>query len=158
MLIEWNITKKRGNLRPVLSYSIRLEEHEKALAVPLVSIVSTIPKPMEDWQDHCYPGQFERTAEPVFSGFHVLESPSHKGHSWTHTVKLPWRENNEYPEVEASFLLLRDALEKELRAACLSQPMQLRGSVQTSREAKAGMAPGLLAERFARIAAQTRQF
>ena len=29
MRIEWKITKKRGNLRPVLHYSVELEEHEK---------------------------------------------------------------------------------------------------------------------------------
>ncbi len=41
MHIEWKITKKRGYMRPILQYSVRLEEHEKALALPIVSIVST---------------------------------------------------------------------------------------------------------------------
>ncbi|MDD4701991.1 MAG: hypothetical protein PHI96_07180 [Desulfovibrio sp.] len=60
MQIEWKIAKKRGNLRPVLSYSVHLEDHEKALALPVVCIVSSIPKPDEDRQDYCYPGLLER--------------------------------------------------------------------------------------------------
>ena len=35
MHIEWKITKKRGYLRPILQYSVRLEDHEKALALPI---------------------------------------------------------------------------------------------------------------------------
>ena len=34
MHIEWKITKKRGYYRPALHYFVRLEEHEKALALP----------------------------------------------------------------------------------------------------------------------------
>jgi hypothetical protein len=155
MRIEWKITKKRGNMRPVLSYRVRLEDHEKALALPMVSIVSTIPRPEEDAQEHCYPGRLERSPEPVYAGVHTLEAPSHLGHSWTRTLRLPWREDNEYPEIEDSFLLLREALEKELDAACRSTPMQTQGMVGTSDRAKVGMAPALLAERFLRAAGKS---
>ena len=81
MHIEWKITKKRGYLRPILQYSVRLEEHEKALALPIVSIVSTIPQPEEERQDYCYPGLFERAQGYTPTRFHTLEAPSHKGHS-----------------------------------------------------------------------------
>lgn len=153
MYIEWKITKKRGYLRPVLQYSVRLEEHEKALALPIVSIVSSIPQPEEERQDYCYPGLFERAEGYTPTRFHTLEAPSHKGHSWTRSLALPWRENNEYPEVEESFQRLRAALETEIEKADSSRPMSVAGSVQTSAAAKAMLAPNLLAERFLRLAA-----
>jgi len=153
MHIEWKITKKRGYMRPILQYSVRLEEHEKALALPIVSIVSTIPQPEEERQDYCYPGLFERAQGYTPTRFHTLEAPSHKGHSWTRSLTLPWRENNEYPEVEESFQRLRAALEAEIEKADSSQPMSMSGSVQTSAAAKVMLAPNLLAERFLRLAA-----
>ena len=153
MHIEWKITKKRGYFRPVLHYSVRLEDHEKALALPIVSIVSTIPQPEEERQDYCYPGLFERAAEYEPTRFYTLEAPSHKGHSWTRSLTLPWRNNNQYPEVEQSFQRLRDALEAEIERADQSHPMDQNGSVQTSKAAKVMLAPNLLAERFLRLAA-----
>lgn len=157
MHIEWKITKKRGYYRPVLQYSVRLEEHEKALALPIVSIVSTIPQPEEDRQDYCYPGLFERAADYTSTRFYTLEAPSHKGHSWTRNLTLPWRNNNEYPEVEQSFQHLRETLEAEIEKADQSQPMNLNGGVQTSAAAKVMLAPNLLAERFLRLAANASQ-
>ena len=150
MHIEWKIEKKRGNLRPDLRYSVRLEEHEKALALPPVSIISTIPKPEEERQDYCYPGQYERAEKQNNSNeeYHILEVPSHKGHSWMRSLRLPWRENNEYPEVEASFHLLRSVFETELHSAYESKPIADSYNLQTSNAAKRNIAPGVLAERF----------
>lgn len=149
MVIEWNIAKKRGNLRPVLTYAVRLEEHEKALALPGVSILSAIPKPEEDRQEYCYPGQYERrAATPGAAAFYELEAPSHRGHAWTRTLRLPWREDNGYPEVEASFLLLREAVERELERASGSAPMREEGALRTSLNARQGIAPSVLAERL----------
>ena len=153
MQIEWKITKKRGYFRPVLQYCVRLEEHEKALALPIVSITSTIPQPEEDRQDYCYPGLFEREANYSPTRFYSLEAPSHKGHSWTRNLTLPWRKNNLYPEVEQSFQHLREALEAELEKANHSQPISECGCVQTSAAAKIMLAPNLLAERFLNLAA-----
>ena len=155
MRIEWKITKKTGYLRPVLHYAVHLEDHEKALALPMVSIVSSIPKPEEERQDFCYPGMLERASDYIPTAFHVLEAPSHKGHSWTHDLRLPWREDNAYPEVEASFQNLRDALEREIARASASRPMDVTGSLNTSVQAKSMLAPDLLAQRFLRLAAET---
>ncbi|MBQ9405710.1 MAG: hypothetical protein IJU37_03105 [Desulfovibrio sp.] len=155
MRIEWHITKKRGNLRPVLHYAAHLEEHEKALALPEVRIVSTIPKPEEDRQDYCYPDCLERAEGYRPREFHVLESPSHKGHSWTHDLRLPWRADNAYPEVETSFQRLRDAVEREMERANASRPLDVSGGVRTSIQAKAMLAPDLIAERFLRLAARS---
>lgn len=157
MIIEWKIHKKPGNIRPLLTYWVKLEEHETALALPGVRMASSIPQPEESRQEHCYPGQYERANPPLFDGVYILESPSHKGCCTAKAFRLPWRENNEYPEVEASFALLREKLEEVLTAASQSQPMSVEGSLRTSAAARACIAPGVLAERFLRLAARAEQ-
>ena len=113
MHIEWNITKRRGNIRPILHYTVTLEEHERELALPFIRVVSTIPEPPDSWQEFCYPGQHERTGNPASGKTYDLEIPSHKGRLWKQSLRLPWREGNDYPEVEQSFKKLRDAFEAE---------------------------------------------
>ena len=156
MRIEWSITKKRGNLRPELSYTVLLEDHEKALALPALRVESTIPEPSDSWQEHCYPGQCERGGVPHKS-LYPLEVPSHKGRVWTQSLRLPWREDNTYPEVDASFAILREAFEKELAAAYASAPMQEEGALQSTAHSKRSIAPGLLAERFLHLAEKSRK-
>ena len=128
MRIDWKITKKRGNLRPLLTYTVTLEEHEKALALPPLRVRSSIPEPEDSWQEHCYPGQMERAEGGRHVSCYELESPSHRGKSWPQTLRLPWREDNAYPEVEASFLAFRKAFESLLEQACASAPMQEEGA------------------------------
>ena len=70
MHIEWNITKRRGNIRPVLHYTVTLEEHERELALPFIRVVSTIPEPPDSWQEFCYPGQHERAENPASGKSH----------------------------------------------------------------------------------------
>ena len=152
MQIEWNIHKERGNLRPVLSYRVRLEEHEKALALPQVQIQSSIPRPEEHNLKFCYPGVMERAAGYSPSAFYILETPSHMGHPMLHTLVLPWRADNAYPEVESSFEKLRDALEEEIRKACASEPMNEQGTVRASAQGKVRLAAGVAATRFLRLA------
>lgn len=152
MHIEWTINKDRGNLRPTLSYRVRLEEHEKALALPQVRVTSTIPKPDEHNTKYCYPGTMERAEGWKPSEFYTLETPSHIGHPLLHTLTLPWREDNKYPEVEESFCVLRDALEAEMERACQSAPMEEKGSVRASSEGKRLVAPDVAAVRFLRYA------
>ena len=79
MHIEWNITKRRGNIRPILHYTVTLEEHERELALPFIRVVSTIPEPPDSWQEFCYPGQHERAENPASGKTYDLEIPSHKG-------------------------------------------------------------------------------
>ncbi len=151
MKVEWTINKERGNMRPVLSYRVRLEEHEKALALPQVSIQSTIPQPEERNQKYCYPGVMERAEGYKPTAFYRLETPSHIGHPMLHSMTLPWRENNSYPEVTQSFEMLRDALEAEIRRACESKPMKESGCVQATTQSKQRLAPGVAAQRFLRL-------
>ncbi len=158
MKIEWTITKKRGNLRPILSYSFVIEKFEKELALPPILVESTIPEPLEPWQGHCYPNEFERSHEPHYKGYYRLELVSHKGRAWKQEMRLPWRADNNYPEIEESFQLLRDAFEKELACANTSGPMQESASMHLSDLTTQNIAPSVLAEKFLRFAKQENNF
>ncbi|MBP3731606.1 MAG: hypothetical protein J6I40_09080 [Mailhella sp.] len=155
MNIEWKITKKRGNLRPVLTYCVTLEEFEKELALPPLRVSSTIPEPQDSWQEYCYPGQMERAEGNEPSAFYELESPSHRGKSWPQTLRLPWREGNAYPEVEESFQNFRSEFEKMLRQAYASAPMNEERSLSSSNAVRAHVAPGVAAARFLRMAGRS---
>ena len=152
MRIEWNITKRRGNIRPILHYTVTLKEHERELALPFIRIASTIPEPPDSWQEFCYPGQHERSENPMSGKTYDLEIPSHKGRLWKQSLRLPWREENNYPEIEQSFKKLRDAFEAELKAAYDSLPMNESNALETSFESRRFIAPGVLAERFLALA------
>lgn len=150
MRIVWSIAKQRGNHRPVLRYEITLDEHEIALAVPVVRIESTIPEPRESWRPCCLPGEFERAGcDPA--SFRLLDTPSHAQVSCEASLRLPWREDNFYPEVEESMRMLRQAFEQAVSEAHASEPMneagELRGSLALRRE----MAPDALARRLLQL-------
>ncbi len=151
MRITWHIEKKRGNLRPTLTYDVILEGREKALALPYVRITSTIPEPPASWQAHCYPGEHERAGAPA-KGVYELATPSHAMGHLRQSLRLPWRQDNAYPEVEESFDRLRQALEAHLAAAHASQPMDMRGELTLSATLRRDMAPAVMAERLLRLA------
>ncbi|EFL50409.1 conserved hypothetical protein [Solidesulfovibrio fructosivorans JJ]] len=152
MRITWYIEKKRGNLRPKLTYSVVLEGYEKELALPYVRITSTIPEPPSSWQPHCHPGEFERSGAPA-AGCYELATPSHLMRNGSgQTLRLPWREDNAYPEVDASFQALREAFEEALATAHASEPMDERGELVVSPALKRDMAPAIMADRLLRLA------
>lgn len=159
MNISWVITKKRGNFRPVLQYTITLNDFERELGVPMVRMQSSIPKPPETSWEYCWPGQNERGAWPDGEAgaageggeFHQLATPAHKAGETVGFLKLPWRESNQYPEVEASFQALREAFERTLEEAAASAPIRLCGSLETSAEARRAIAPAFAAERLLRL-------
>jgi hypothetical protein len=151
MRITWHIEKKRGNLRPELSYDVILEGHEKVLALPYVRIDSFIPEPPSSWQAHCYPGEYERAGVPPV-GVYQLATPNHAMGRLRQSLRLPWREDNAYPEVEASFGALRQAFEAALAAAAASQPMDERGELALTASLKRQLAPSLMADRLLRLA------
>lgn len=150
MNIEWSITKKRGNHRPVLRYSISLTEFEKSLCMPAVRIESTIPKPPDASWVYCWPGQNER-GDWTPTERYLLMTPSHKTGESSESVKLPWRKGNDYPEVEASFTALRGAFERTLAEASDSPPMNETGRLETSGLAKKTIAPAYAAERILKV-------
>lgn len=148
MKLIWNIDKKRGNFRPVLTYRVELEDWERQLATPPLRMLSSIPEPPQSWQEHCYPGEGERAAVPATLGCYELEIPPHKGRFGSTSLRLPWREDNHYPEVEASFQALRQAFEAELGRTCASLPMRESGSLQLRPATLRAVAPGILAARL----------
>lgn len=150
MRISWKIEKKRGNLRPVLTYAVTLEDCERELATPPLSITSLIPEPPESWQEHCWPGQHERAAQTDRDALpcYQLAIPSHKGRHGSQSLRLPWRADNSYPEVEASFRLLREAFEQELRRAGDSHPMHEENSLELGRTALREVVPAIIGRRF----------
>lgn len=147
MKLLWHIEKKRGNFRPVLTYRVELDDWERELATPALRIDSSIPEPVRSWQDHCYPGELERGDEPPTSCY-PLEIPPHKGRFGSTSLRLPWRADNRYPEVEASFEALREAYETALAAARASEPMNERGSLRLSGASLRAAAPAILAARL----------
>lgn len=149
MNIEWTIIKKRGNFRPLLEYTVSLTEFECSLCLSGVRVESTIPKPPESSWSHCWPGQNER-GDWTPTQFHLLMTPSHKDGTTSARLKLPWREDNAYPEVEASFALLRTAFERALAHALDSAPMHVRGRLETSEPMRQAVAPALAAQRILR--------
>ncbi|MFW5735274.1 MAG: hypothetical protein ACOCWR_09450 [Oceanidesulfovibrio sp.] len=149
MNIEWTLSKKRGNFRPVLSYTITLTDYEKSLGVPAVRIQSTIPKPPDAGLAYCWPGQNERS-EWTPAEFHLLMTPPHTDGTITKSIKLPWREGNGYPEVDESFGLLRDSFERVLAESSASCPMIETGRLELSGKATSEIAPAFAAERILR--------
>ncbi len=157
MQISWQINKKRGYRRPTLTYSIELEAHEKALCLPAMRIQSTITEPVDSWQEHCWPGQYERANPPLFGTSYTIDIPSHEGRSWQQSLRLPWREDNTYPEVEETFRVVRTAYEKELMKAYASQPMEERRTLKATPTLAQHLAPGVLAERLLRFATRKQE-
>ncbi|PIE68814.1 MAG: hypothetical protein CSA21_05700 [Deltaproteobacteria bacterium] len=148
MKITWKIEKKRGNFRPILSWTITLEPFEQELAVSRVEVTTTIPKPPTAWESFCYPGVNERAEGWTCQDCLILDTPGHKTGSSSGSTRLPWRENREYPEVEEGFTALRDAFEQELMAVYDSLPMHETGALENSSEARKHLAPGFAAQRL----------
>ncbi len=147
MQIEWTITKGRGNLRPVLTYSMTLSEYEISLCMPAVRIESSISKPPDAGWQHCWPGQNER-GQWTPSEQYQLMTPTYRDRTVSHSIKLPWRKDNAYPEVEASFQALRDAFEAVLADSSDSAPLKRHGSLETSAHTKRHIAPAFAAARI----------
>ncbi len=154
MRIEWKIEKQRGNYRPKLTWKISLDEYEKNLALGSVEVETTLPKPPEDWEGFCYPGHNERVANWKPQSYYLLSTPCHKNIEMEGSARLPWREDNQYPEIEESFALLRNAFEQALRAAYNSLPLETKQHMNASAPAKKHIASDLAAQRLLRAVGQ----
>ena len=148
MKIEWNIKKAGGHLRPRLSYCLRLEPFEIKLAVPMVRITSTIPKPPDAWRSHVYPGMEETNENWIPLSFYELCTPSHKSGCLRDSIHLPMRCTGAYPEVKESFLVLRETYEKALMAAYRNSAFEIRDTLDISGETQKTVAPGIVAMQF----------
>ncbi|PIE69645.1 MAG: hypothetical protein CSA21_01215 [Deltaproteobacteria bacterium] len=67
--------------------------------------------------------------------------------------RLPFRESGEYPEVEESFLLLREKYEQIIREAYAHEPIDIRGELDLSAETKKAIAAKLTAKKILSLCA-----
>ncbi|NDV18651.1 hypothetical protein GO013_04355 [Pseudodesulfovibrio sp. JC047] len=147
MKIEWTISKKRGNHRPVLQYSIELESFEVDLAVPQVVVDSAIAKPPSAWRSFCYPGEDERGEGQL--EWYRLMSPSHKLKRISESVTLPWRgQTHEFVDVKAAFERLRHDFELVLKNAYESAPLNLVETLELSRNTRQHIVCGVASARI----------
>ncbi|NDV28529.1 hypothetical protein [Desulfovibrio sp. JC010] len=146
MIIEWNITKKRGNFRPLLTYTITLEDFEKELGLPQVVMQSSIPEPPESWSASCLPGKCERAGKDCST--YRLYTPDHKKGEVEGKFTLPWRVDSDYPEVKKSFTRLRADFETVLKEAYDSHPVDINGRLELSEDTRSHIASGLVSQRF----------
>ena len=147
MHIEWKIRKKAGHRRPKLDYRLALEPFEIELAVPMVRITSTIPKPPDPWQSHVWPGTLERGLQAP-DAVYDLCTPSHKTGSCHEVLTMPARCDKCYPEVEQSFRELRRAYEQVLLEAYENSAFEIDGRLEMTAETKRRIAPAAAAARF----------
>lgn len=154
MRIEWSITKKRGNFRPVLNITIEQTKDELDLEVGDVTIVSSIRRPPESYIPHCRPGRFERL--PGFTWDEEYYKITISGETSSGKLTLCWKPGAkpEYPEVEESINRLRNAYEKALKEAYDSGPLEVGGCLELTPETKRHIAPGLTAKRMLKIASK----
>lgn len=148
MKINWQIEKKRGNYRPKLSYQIMLEEFERELAVDAVQIKSSIAKLQDATKEYCMPGSHERHPDWQPQDYHYLSVPYFKDGKSSGVFRLPFRENGEYPEVEASFQLLRKEYEEVVKKAYAHQPIKTHGELDLTRKTKEAIAASLTAKKM----------
>lgn len=150
MLIEWKITKKAGHRRPKLRYRVALEPVEIDLAVPMVRITSTIPKPVDAWQSHRRPTTSKSHTEES-EDVYPLFTPSHETATCEEVLILPMREDNHYPEVEESFLQLRQTYEETLVTAYENSAFEKTGRLEMTLETKQRIVAGITANRFMEV-------
>lgn len=151
MEIHWSIKKKRGNYRPVLSWTITLTPLEQDLGLAPIAVDTGIPKPETHWEGHCYPDRNERGNSAMTETWEV-STPSHKSGRAEGQIILPWRQENDYPEVAEGFGRVRNAMEEAVTAAAASRPMDEKGRLELGEMAKKRLAPGVAADRMLRLA------
>ncbi|PIE66522.1 MAG: hypothetical protein CSA26_00530 [Desulfobacterales bacterium] len=148
MRINWKIVKQRGNYRPSLRYKLTLEEYERELAAHSVKIQSFLPCLGNPHQSFCLPGTFERSAEWQPVDYQWITTPSFKEGWLENYIRLPFRESGKYPEVEQSFILLREQHEQVIKAAYGWEPIDCTGELDTSNDTKEVIAAALTAQKM----------
>jgi len=148
MRIHWKIEKRQGNHRPLLSYALELEEHERALAVEAVNILSLIPKIDAPTTPYCLPGCHERARDWQARDYHWLTAPFFRDGRRDGSLRLPFRESNLYPEVEQSFVLLREAHEQVVQRAYRWEPIQEEKTLRLTPETRRTIAAKVTANRL----------
>ncbi len=151
MEISWNIIKSRGNFRPVVKYKIILEENEARLGIPPLKVDSEIRKPLVSWERHCFPGKNERAGLYADENYIVI-TPGFKNPESTGEMIIPWKENNNYCEVENCFIKVRNRIEDEILSAKNSLPLNEKFNIGFSEEFKTKRAPSSAIDMFLKAA------
>ncbi|PIE58660.1 MAG: hypothetical protein CSA33_01800 [Desulfobulbus propionicus] len=148
MNIQWSIDKRRGNYRPTLTYVITLEEHELAIAMHSVSITSSIPRIPNSGRAWCMPGCDERALNWSPKEFHQLHVPYFKTGMTNDFIRLPFREHDHYPEVEASFSDLRQTYEQVVAQVYAFKPFRQEQTMDMTSATKQKIAATLTAQKM----------
>ncbi|MCJ2163370.1 MULTISPECIES: hypothetical protein [unclassified Pseudodesulfovibrio] len=147
MKIEWTIQKKRGNHRPVLNYSIELEQFEIDLVVPQVVLESAIARPPSAWRSFCYPDQDERAGAGL--DWYRLMTPSHSMKRFSESLTLPWRApDSEFLDIKMAFERLRADFELILKNAHDSAPLDVVENLELTQGTRKHIATGVVSARF----------
>lgn len=147
MKIEWSVQKKRGNHRPVLKYSIELEQFEIDLAVPQVVVDRAVARPPSSWRSFCYPDVDERAGASL--DWYPLMTPSHKMGKTSGTLTLPWRTpGNAFEDVKIAFARLNRDFELVLANANDSAPVEILEHIELSDDTRKHIAAGVASARF----------
>lgn len=149
MQLTWNITKKRGNWRPVLTYKCVKDGWEDDLAVPGGRTHIRVPSPGSWPSANCMPGEHERS-ERFQMHESALELPMYTKTELTVKITLPWRPgaHPEYPEVEEAMGQLMAEWERQVLDALASSALTIEGTVEPSTEFKRQVAPYVAARRM----------
>lgn len=153
MKINWKIKKRRGNFRPVLTYTLILESFEKALAIQAVAVKSLIPEIPRRHESFCLPDENERHPcwSPSPDRCHWLQVPYFKTGETRGFIRLPFTETGKYPEVEASFRKLQKAYEEKICIAYGQAPFETAGDLDISPEIQEQISPRVTADRLLAI-------
>lgn len=151
MKIKWTIEKPRGNFRPVLEYEMILEDFEKELAMPSVSVSSDVPVIPDPRCHFCMPNSNEREPDWRPTRFHNFTSPDFRRGKANKRLILPYTCSSDFVEVESSFKRLRDAFEKEMQGAKDSESLLIRKELCLTEEARQNMATGIAAHRILQL-------
>ena len=148
MQIDWQIMKKRGNHRPRLIFTITLESFERDLAMDAVHVETRIPEIPAPHESFCLPGKHERHPEWTPVRFHRLQVPWFKTGKISAFIRLPFRDTQTYPEVEAGFRALRAAFEAKVCEAYAQSPIDTRESLGISDGTRQAVAARVTANRI----------
>lgn len=148
MRITWKLDKKRGNYRPTLTYTMVLEDFEREMAVDSINILSLLPKINNSHEAYCLPGTHERVEGWQPRDYHFISTPYFKDGQAKGSLRLPFRESGEYPEIVESFALLTHRHEARVRETYGWQPLAKRGELDLSDETREAIAATLTARKL----------
>jgi hypothetical protein len=137
MKVQYKIEKPVGMYRPVLNIYWEYAPEEKALN-PITNDITTEIIIVNGWSRTVNDAKTEEEKTAKLSLRPGIGNEPR-------TYYLPWREDNNYPEVEVGIKQIRDEMERALLEASRSHPFTASGEMGLTPEAEAELAPILVA-------------